>query len=226
MARKMAHHNADQNAGKICHVRFKARTHILFKRLSGGQSALGQNCQRFTIIPLKTASDTSEPSEPQSPSVLVEEDDDEDDEMPTFSQQQPPTTGGGIDSLTDSLNALALVSPSIRFGRGGKNGGFSNEQQPRGGRSHRDEEGIGMTATKWTWTCPGKTDAGGAAERRPARGNTDPSGGQGQAERSWRGPGRCAEQCPVGPGRPRIRPARPACAWMLYVRGGARGRGV
>ncbi|KAJ7860486.1 hypothetical protein B0H14DRAFT_2205760, partial [Mycena olivaceomarginata] len=68
--------------------------------------------------------DASEPPEPQSPSVLVEEDDDEDDEMPTTSHQQPPLTGGGIDSLTDSLNALALVPPSIRFGRGGKNGGF------------------------------------------------------------------------------------------------------
>ncbi|KAJ7319266.1 hypothetical protein DFH08DRAFT_1086203, partial [Mycena albidolilacea] len=158
MARKMAHHNVDQNAAKICHVRSKARTHILFKRLSGPNQH------------------TSEPSEPQSPSVLVEEDDDEDDEMPTSSQQ---TTAGGIDSLTDSLNALALVSPSIRFGRGGKNGGFSNEQQPCGGRSHRDEEGIEMSATKWTWACPGKTDAGGAAERRPPEGTQTPQAGKG-----------------------------------------------
>ncbi|KAJ6458140.1 hypothetical protein C8R47DRAFT_914211, partial [Mycena vitilis] len=80
----------------------------------------------------------------KSPSVLVEEEDDDDeDNMPTPAPnhaQLPPRTDEGIDTLTDSLNALALVPPTIRFGRGGKNGGFANDPQPRG-RSHRDRGG-------------------------------------------------------------------------------------
>ncbi|KAJ7708860.1 hypothetical protein B0H17DRAFT_1031113 [Mycena rosella] len=80
------------------------------------------------------------------PDVLVEEDDDDEEDeaapaTPHPSQQHPSMTGEGIDSLADSLNALSLVPPSIRFGRGGKNGGFANDQQPRGGRAHRGRGG-------------------------------------------------------------------------------------
>ncbi|KAJ6485649.1 hypothetical protein C8R45DRAFT_997340 [Mycena sanguinolenta] len=91
--------------------------------------------------------ETSAASETTHP-VLVEEDDEDEDETPnintsgpshTSHHEQHPATGAntGVDSLTESLNALAIVPPSIRFGRGGKNGGFSNEQQPRGGRGNR-----------------------------------------------------------------------------------------
>ncbi|KAJ6477477.1 hypothetical protein DFH09DRAFT_1292996 [Mycena vulgaris] len=79
--------------------------------------------------------------------VLVEEDDDDEDEalsttpLSRPSQQYPSVEGEGVDSLADSLNALSLVPPSIRFGRGGKNGGFANDQQPRTGRSHRGRGG-------------------------------------------------------------------------------------
>ncbi|KAJ7780246.1 hypothetical protein DFH07DRAFT_910630, partial [Mycena maculata] len=69
-------------------------------------------------------------------SVLVEEDDDDQDNVPSSptaprATQDRPTLGEGVDALADSLNALALVPPSIRFGRGGKNGGFANDPQPR-----------------------------------------------------------------------------------------------
>ncbi|KAJ7623701.1 hypothetical protein FB45DRAFT_926507 [Roridomyces roridus] len=82
-------------------------------------------------------------------SVLVEEDDeDEEDESPVA--PTAPPANEGMDTLTDSLNALSIVPPSIRFGRGGKNGGFSNEHVPRGkanrGRGgqqrHKDEMDV------------------------------------------------------------------------------------
>ncbi|KAJ7860471.1 hypothetical protein B0H14DRAFT_2350655, partial [Mycena olivaceomarginata] len=164
--------------------------------------------------------DTSEPPEPQSPSVLVEE-----DEMPTTSQQQPPTTGGGIDSLTDSLNALALVPPSIRFGRGGKNGGFSNEQQPRGGglasgarRASERQRRNGRGHAPGKRTREGARSGGRQREHRSTR--------QARAERSWRGAGRCAEQSPSDPDILAYVSRGVRARGMLYVRGGARGRGV
>lgn len=69
----------------------------------------------------------------------------------------PPRRGNGkaqatadtdVDKLTSSINSLSLVPPSIRFGRGGKNGGFVHPEMhnpqvskfnphnfgPRGGR--------------------------------------------------------------------------------------------
>ncbi|KAJ7230689.1 hypothetical protein GGX14DRAFT_411760 [Mycena pura] len=81
--------------------------------------------------------DANEPT-----SVLIEEDDDEETEQPPSStatsgpSQHPPKAAESVDALAESLHALSLVPPSIRFGRGGKNGGFANDQQPRGGR-HR-----------------------------------------------------------------------------------------
>ncbi|KAJ7483155.1 hypothetical protein FB451DRAFT_1233510, partial [Mycena latifolia] len=88
---------------------------------------------------------TATPSAPAD-SVLVEEDDEEEDEEATplhrpSQLQEHSMAGEGVDSLADSLNALSLVPPSIRFGRGGKNGGFANDQQPRAGRSHRGRGG-------------------------------------------------------------------------------------
>ncbi|KAJ7493219.1 hypothetical protein B0H11DRAFT_1718098 [Mycena galericulata] len=85
-------------------------------------------------------------------SVLVEEDDEDEEQeqdqgeapsapAPTRAAQHPPPAVEGVDSLAESLNALSLVPPTIRFGRGGKNGGFANEPQPRGGRTHRARGG-------------------------------------------------------------------------------------
>lgn len=93
----------------------------------------------------KAREPTATPVPPDRPeSVVVEEDDDDDDDddeaastpMNRPAQQLPPPSSQdeGVDSLAESLNALSLVPPSIRFGRGGKNGGFANDQQPRGGR--------------------------------------------------------------------------------------------
>ncbi|KAF7371036.1 hypothetical protein MSAN_00737800 [Mycena sanguinolenta] len=124
----------------------------------------------------RESSAVSETRQPDPPSVLVEEDDDDNDEDEILNasgpsrishQQQQPTTGAGagVDSLTESLNALALVPPSIRFGRGGKNGGFSNEQQPRGRArasraraAERRRDGRGCSASE-------RTRAGGGAGR-------------------------------------------------------------
>ncbi|KAJ7132337.1 hypothetical protein C8R44DRAFT_773806 [Mycena epipterygia] len=90
------------------------------------------------------ARDSEAKPAPVRDSVVVEEDDeDEEDDAPGPAApnhgSDPPA---GVDSLADSLNALSLVPPSIRFGRGGKNGGFANDQQqPRGGRAHRGRGG-------------------------------------------------------------------------------------
>ncbi|KAF7309561.1 hypothetical protein MIND_00327100 [Mycena indigotica] len=60
---------------------------------------------------------------PTTPSsVLIEEDESEND------QETAPDIG--IDSLTSSLNALSLVPSAIRFGRGGKSGGFGRTRSP------------------------------------------------------------------------------------------------
>ncbi|KAJ7105115.1 hypothetical protein C8R43DRAFT_864234, partial [Mycena crocata] len=76
-------------------------------------------------------------------SVVVEEDDEEEDQdaAPDTPLHRAAPVGEGVDSLADSLNALSLVPPSIRFGRGGKNGGFANDPQPRNGRPHRGRGG-------------------------------------------------------------------------------------
>ncbi|KAF7357053.1 hypothetical protein MVEN_01042100 [Mycena venus] len=89
----------------------------------------------------------SETPQPQSPSVLIEEDDDdEEDDAATpnhTSQRLPPTNGGGRRLAHRLVKCAVPRSPTIRFGRGGKNGGFSNEQQARGGRSHHRGRGGG-----------------------------------------------------------------------------------
>ncbi|KAL0953990.1 hypothetical protein HGRIS_005148 [Hohenbuehelia grisea] len=39
------------------------------------------------------------------------------------------SNNSGIDSLADTMSSLSLVPPSIRFGRGGKRGGFQHQYQ-------------------------------------------------------------------------------------------------
>ncbi|KAG1738972.1 hypothetical protein EDB19DRAFT_1712202 [Suillus lakei] len=79
------------------------------------------------------------------------------EEIPTRAAISPPRRGNGavqtaashdVDKLANSMNSLSLVPPSIRFGRGGKNGGFVHPEMhnpqvskfnphtfgPRGGR--------------------------------------------------------------------------------------------
>lgn len=79
------------------------------------------------------------------------------EEIPTRTAISPPRRGNGtvqtatdhdVDKLANSINSLSLVPPSIRFGRGGKNGGFVHPEMhnpqvskfnphtfgPRGGR--------------------------------------------------------------------------------------------
>jgi hypothetical protein len=79
------------------------------------------------------------------------------EEIPTRTTISPPRRGNGavknatdhdVDKLANSINSLSLVPPSIRFGRGGKNGGFVHPEMhnpqvskfnphtfgPRGGR--------------------------------------------------------------------------------------------
>ncbi|KAF8166613.1 hypothetical protein K438DRAFT_1730707 [Mycena galopus ATCC 62051] len=171
------------------------------------------------------ASGTSHPEPP--PSVLVEEDDDDEDEdeMPNASgpshasQQHPPATGAGVDSLADSLNALSLVPPSIRFGRGGKNGGFSNEQQPRGGRSHRgrggqrNDEDMDVDLPR----ANGRGRGRGAAAGTDARGQQN---GRGGAQ------GATPSNVPSDPDVLAYVPRGVRARGMLQARGGARGRGV
>ncbi|KAJ7065221.1 hypothetical protein C8F01DRAFT_1124795 [Mycena amicta] len=67
---------------------------------------------------------------PPDESVLIEEDEDDQETTPA-----PEDTT--LDSLTSSLNALSLIPPAIRFGRGGKNGGFAHDQPPRAPRRGR-----------------------------------------------------------------------------------------
>jgi hypothetical protein len=75
---------------------------------------------------------------------------------PSNSITSSPTAqvqGNDISTLTDSLHTLALVPPSIRFGRGGKNGGFAHldhdrfattQDGKRGGRSGGPRGGRGQ----------------------------------------------------------------------------------
>lgn len=79
------------------------------------------------------------------------------EELPARTVISPPRRGHGavqtaadhdVDKLANSINSLSLVPPSIRFGRGGKNGGFVHPEMhnpqvskfnphtfgPRGGR--------------------------------------------------------------------------------------------
>ncbi|KAJ7035589.1 hypothetical protein C8F04DRAFT_1097768 [Mycena alexandri] len=86
------------------------------------------------------------PPKPKSDphSVLIEEDDEDEDEEPASSLHHPHSSapGEGVDALADSLNALSLVPPSIRFGRGGKNGGFAPNERG-GGRAQPQFRGRG-----------------------------------------------------------------------------------
>ncbi|KAJ7272737.1 hypothetical protein B0H12DRAFT_1091794 [Mycena haematopus] len=195
-------------------------------------------------------STASETTHPEPPSVLVEEDDEDEDgdedEMPNTSgpshisqqqqqQQRPPTTGTGaaVDSLADSLTALSLVPPSIRFGRGGKNGGFSNEQQPRGGRSHRGRGGGGQQHRNDDEMDVDAPRANGRARGR-SRGNADSSGGghghadsSGGGQRNGRGgaQGAVASNVSSDPDVLAYVPRGVRARGMLNVRGGTRGRG-
>ncbi|KAF7345360.1 hypothetical protein MVEN_01553900 [Mycena venus] len=180
----------------------------------------------------------SETPQPQSPSVLIEEDDDdEEDDAATpnhTSQRLPPTNGGGVDSLTDSLNALSLVPPTIRFGRGGKNGGFSNEQQARGGRSHHRGRGGGhghrndhdeMDVDVVPRGNPNANGRGRGRGGAVANGNADTSG-HGQWNGRGGAPGPAPSNAPSDPNVLAYVPRGVRARGMLHVRGGTRGRGV
>jgi len=53
------------------------------------------------------------------------------------------TANNDLTNLADSLNSLSLVPNSIRFGRGGKSGGFiPHRGNTRSGKSNRDEAAI------------------------------------------------------------------------------------
>ena len=52
---------------------------------------------------------------------------DGEDEVST--PKQSPRNDVDIDELADSMDALRLVPPSIRFGRGGKAGGFRRNRK-------------------------------------------------------------------------------------------------
>lgn len=43
--------------------------------------------------------------------------------------RQPSTSYGRVDDLAQSMSSLSLVPPAIRFGRGGKGGGFIHPEQ-------------------------------------------------------------------------------------------------
>jgi len=55
-----------------------------------------------------------------------------------------------VDALADSINSLSLVPPSIRFGRGGKKGGFiGRPKENHGGRGRgRGRGGVGKGGIK------------------------------------------------------------------------------
>ncbi|KAJ6580987.1 hypothetical protein B0H19DRAFT_1113165 [Mycena capillaripes] len=166
-------------------------------------------------------------SEPESPSVLIEEDDDDEDDAqtPAPNHAQLPRTNEGVDSLAESLNALSLVPPSIRFGRGGKNGGFANDQQPRGGRSHRgrgahrNDDAMDVDAPRAVGRGRGRgaAIANGAAADMP---------GHGQPSARGRGQGAPPTNAPADADVLAYVPRGVRARGMLHVRGGTRGRGL
>ncbi|KAJ7881160.1 hypothetical protein B0H13DRAFT_2049811 [Mycena leptocephala] len=167
----------------------------------------GASLMRGQWKPREPAAADSPAAHPERSSVLIEEDDDDEDDVPTSSK-----AGEGVDSLADSLNALSLVPPSIRFGRGGKNGGFANDQQSRGGRSHRGRGGHRNDDEM-------DVDAPRAARR-----------GRGDVPGHVNGRGRAQGTAPSNvPGEPHVLayvPRGVRARGMLHIRGGTRGRGV
>jgi hypothetical protein len=190
----------------------------------------GASLMRGQWKPREPAAADSPATHPERPSVLIEEDDDEEDDVPSTSalnnnSQHPPKAGEGVDSLAESLNALSLVPPSIRFGRGGKNGGFANDQQSRGGRSHRGRGGHRNDDEM-------DVDAPRAARRGrgPGGGAAIANGGNADVPGHVNGRGRAQGAAPSNvPGEPHVLayvPRGVRARGMLHIRGGTRGRGV
>ncbi|KAH7921208.1 hypothetical protein BV22DRAFT_1038925 [Leucogyrophana mollusca] len=128
-----------------------------------------------------------------------------------------PPPSGDLDSLAQSMTSLSLVPPSIRFGRGGKNGGFvhpelhnpnvtgptSSAFGPRGGR------GRARIATVVHPHGGGHSSRGGASPAAPKTGaNTEVNAG------------------PLNRGAPKgILPRGLGRGGIIGIRGGMRGRG-
>ncbi|TFK48417.1 hypothetical protein OE88DRAFT_523362 [Heliocybe sulcata] len=72
---------------------------------------------------------------------------------------QGPTSGEDVDALADSMTSLSLIPSSIRFGRGGKAGGFG----PRGRGDHFPPQPFHPTPR-------GRGGRGGPVPNFPARG--------------------------------------------------------
>ncbi|KAK7031605.1 hypothetical protein R3P38DRAFT_2924690 [Favolaschia claudopus] len=172
---------------------------------------------------------TSDPNQPTNrSSVLIEEDDDDDEEdnseaNETAVQTHPPAPAA-VDSLAESLHALSLVPPSIRFGRGGKNGGFSNEQPARGGRSHRGRGGHRHdTTNEMDVNVPRQNGRGRGRGGPGVNGHAPAQNGRGGGV-----PGHVSNNNP--PSDPSVLAYVPrgvrARGGMLHIRGGTRGRGV
>jgi hypothetical protein len=76
-----------------------------------------------------------------------------------------------LTNLTESLNSLSLVPNSIRFGRGGKSGGFLPRGRPRGragkhGRSDKGATGEGVMEVDFVPTGTGSTTVRGRGRGR------------------------------------------------------------
>ncbi|KAH7890972.1 hypothetical protein F5I97DRAFT_1934071 [Phlebopus sp. FC_14] len=97
-------------------------------------------------------------------------------------QSRARSTSGEVDGLAQSMTSLSLVPSSIRFGRGGKNGGFvhpelHNPQVSRGNFGPRGGRGRARIAGNVGGRMPrGATPVGGVPNGPAVRGGHHPRG--------------------------------------------------
>ncbi|KAF8990666.1 hypothetical protein BDQ17DRAFT_1313735 [Cyathus striatus] len=80
-----------------------------------------------------------------------DENSNEAEEQPTPRVQprlHPGNLDDGVDALAGSMSSLALVPPSIRFGRGGVKGGFGHHPEPHTSHARGRVEAVGGHITR------------------------------------------------------------------------------
>ena len=75
----------------------------------------GQHSNGVDAISENVAS-TSDPNEPSAKKI---------ENAGNTVSTQPPSSDADIDELVSTMSSLKFVPPSVRFGRGGRRGGFS-----------------------------------------------------------------------------------------------------
>jgi hypothetical protein len=151
-----------------------------------------------------------------------------------------------LDNLAHSMTSLSLVPPSIRFGRGGKNGGFVHRGTHTGAHSSVDSN----TATSRSSAAGSKhahpstgglgvREAGYASARGRGRGSESGTGrgraaygghvnvnGSGEQRMQMSGAERTGEDTDVSPGPVQVQPAGANVASRGGAARGSSGRGV